>query len=115
MTYIKEIDKFFTDAELQVWNGELLHPNLCKYYRDLWIKEFHDRTGIPPSVLIQSPTIIKLTVLRPNRCEHLEKRKEFKAGCNGWMCKHDCTLNLPAVPGNYCQTCDQYQDSGDKF
>jgi hypothetical protein len=101
--------------ELQIWNGELLHPNLCKYYRDLWIKEFHDRTGIPPSILIQSPTIIKLTVLRPNRCEHLEKRKEFKTGCRGWRCAHACEKSLPAVPGVYCQTCTEYVDSGEPF
>lgn len=54
-------------------------------------------------------------IARPNRCEFLLARSEFKAGCNGWKCRHDCEHKLPAVPGVYCQTCTFYHDSGDKF
>lgn len=51
-----------------------------------------------------------LPVIRPDRCEHLGKRNDFKAGCNGWQCGHSCDLGLPAVPGIYCQTeCTKYE------
>lgn len=46
------------------------------------------------------------------RCLHLLARTEHRQGCSGWMCKHQCALQLPAVPGAYCQTCDKYEDDG---
>lgn len=76
------------------------------------------RTGAPvalPSRVISGVATALPVVARPNRCEYLQKRTEFKAGCNGWRCRHTCEKGLPAVPGEYCQTCDQYQDSGEKF
>ena len=85
-------------------------------------------TIIPESVLAHGPNsiitdIIQLKPLitisniikRPNTCEHLLKRIEFKSGCGGWRCKHDCVKKLPAVPGEYCQSCSEYKDSGEKF
>jgi hypothetical protein len=64
---------------------------------------------------VVSANIVLPTIARPNRCEYLQKRTEFKNGCNGWKCQHDCKFGLPAVPGVYCQTCKKYADSGDKF
>lgn len=50
---------------------------------------------------------------RPNRCEHFGGRTEFKPGCNGFYCKGKCDLGLPAVPGEYCQTCEKYEPDPD--
>lgn len=47
---------------------------------------------------------------RPIRCEHLGRRTEMRAGCNGWLCRHECAKGLPATPGLYCQVkCRDYQ------
>jgi hypothetical protein len=46
---------------------------------------------------------------RPNRCEYLGRRTEFRSGCAGIHCRHACELNLPAVPAGYCQTCKEYE------
>lgn len=62
-----------------------------------------------------SGVVVHLPIARPNRCKFLEKRTEFKDGCSGWRCKHDCELGLPAIPGIYCQTCGKYVDSEDAF
>lgn len=64
---------------------------------------------------VPRPVRTTLPVARPNRCEHLGRRTERKYGCNGWKCRHDCGLGLPAVPGEFCQTCPSYEDSGEKF
>lgn len=51
--------------------------------------------------------------LRLVRCLYLLKRMEFRAGCGGMTCRHDCAKGLPAVPGTYCQTCPDYEaDAG---
>lgn len=53
---------------------------------------------------------VELEIVRPDRCNFLGKREDFKSGCNGWKCGHGCTLGLPAVPGQYCQTtCQKYE------
>lgn len=49
-----------------------------------------------------------LPLARPDRCEFLLGRTEFRSGCNGMTCRHGCRLDLPAVPGLYCQTCTSY-------
>lgn len=60
----------------------------------------------------QSPRVAAVLV-RPVRCLHLATRLEFKHGCNGMKCRHECGLGLPAVPGVYCQTCERYEaDAG---
>lgn len=52
---------------------------------------------------------IPLLVTRPTKCECLEKRTEFRSGCNGWKCRHECKKGLPAVPGEFCQMdCREY-------
>lgn len=118
--YVEELGRELSQGEWRIWNNELLTPNLCKYYQDLWrsqapkpkMQGCPTRTTSPPPVV---PTVIALPVVRPNRCEYLQRRTEFRAGCNGWRCTHQCVYNLPAVPGAYCQTCPKYEDSGDKF
>lgn len=50
-----------------------------------------------------------LPLAHPDRCLHLGKRTESRAGCNGWKCAHDCELGLKAVPGSACQTCEAYE------
>jgi hypothetical protein len=55
---------------------------------------------------------VSLPVARPKKCPHLGKRTEFRAGCSGWMCGHDCDLGHPAVPGGYCQSCPDYEADG---
>ncbi len=50
-----------------------------------------------------------IPIKRRAKCIHLGKRSEFRAGCGGWMCKHECDLGEPAVPGGYCQTCPKYE------
>ena len=118
-TFVPEVGRYLMPVELQIWNGELLHPTLCKYYQDLWRAEFAARLGVPVAVTAPAPvatTAIPLNVIaRPNRCEHLQSRVEFKTGCSGWRCLHECSKGLPAVPGILCQTCEQYEDSGEKF
>ncbi len=92
-----------------------LHPVLQRHYLD--------RFGAPPSpappttpvVHHTSGFVVALPIARPNVCEFLENRAEFKHGCGGWRCLHGCEKGLPAVPGTYCQTCSQYVDSGEKF
>ncbi len=56
----------------------------------------------------QQPTRIVIAIIRPDRCEHIGKREEFKHGCNGFNCRWDCAKGLPAVPGKLCQTCTEY-------
>ncbi len=50
-----------------------------------------------------------LTPARTANCLHLGKRLEFREGCGGPGCLHECDLGLPAVPGRYCQTCPSYE------
>ena len=121
-TYVKELDRDLSSMELQLWKGEYFHPNLCKYYQDLWRAEYAARKGLPAAVQATTPVVqhtsgvmIALPIARPNVCEFLQRRTEFKAGCGGWRCLHRCEKGLPAVPGAYCQTCSQYEDSGRKF
>jgi hypothetical protein len=52
---------------------------------------------------------------RPYKCEFLLKRTEFRSGCSGMTCRHDCKLNLPAVPADYCQTCTAYVKDEDNL
>lgn len=59
---------------------------------------------------VSSPGLQPLTIVRPVRCLHLTTRLEFKQGCGGMRCRHECDLGLPAVPGVYCQTCGQYEE-----
>lgn len=42
-------------------------------------------------------------------CVHLGVRLEHREGCGGMRCRHTCELDLPAVPGGYCQTCTSYE------
>ena len=43
-------------------------------------------------------------------CHHLGKRTEFRAGCSGWLCQHECDAGEPsATPGGNCQTCPKWQ------
>ncbi len=51
---------------------------------------------------------VRLPLARPDRCEHLLKRTEFRSGCSGMKCRHGCDLGLPAVPGVFCQACPSY-------
>ncbi len=59
----------------------------------------------PPS----GPLRIIIQIIRPDRCEHLGKRTEFRQGCNGFNCQHECAKGMPAVPGKLCQTCPLYE------
>lgn len=68
--------------------------------QDHWI-EIHewDAKDIE-SILRRSPR---------GECEHLGKRTEFKVGCSGWKCKHECTAGEPfAEPGGVCQLCPKW-------
>lgn len=43
-------------------------------------------------------------------CEHLGKRTEFRAGCGGNMCRHECEAGEKyAIPGGNCQTCPKWE------
>lgn len=47
---------------------------------------------------------------RRGLCLHLGQRTEFRAGCNGNLCKHNCEAGEPvAVPGGVCQTCERWE------
>lgn len=59
--------------------------------------------------------VVALPIARPNSCEFLRRRTEFRPGCGGWRCQHECKLGFKAVPGGLCQTCNDYVDSGEKF
>jgi hypothetical protein len=61
---------------------------------------------------------------RTARCEHLGRRAEFKAGCGGFRCLHACDkghtedplLGIGLVrPAGFCQTCVDFQNSGESF
>ena len=117
-----------------------MRPCVCDHCYVCW-KWHHDKewrllcggpseTAIPESVLAHGPnsiitevfqlkplsaTVTISTVNRLNSCEYLLKRTEFKPGCRGWRCRHDCVKKLPAVPGEYCQSCPEYKDSGEVF
>lgn len=111
--YVEELKRELTSFQFEVWNGRGLHPNLCKYYQDLWKSEAK-LMELPETKNISVQIELKETK-RPNKCEFLEKRTEFKVGCRGWRCAHACEKSLPAVPGVYCQTCTEYVDSGEPF
>ncbi len=129
ITYIAEIDRHLTDDELKIWNDEgPLAKTIREYYRNKWREEY--RAKINAQVcknkdLKQSTPEVKPVATstpkplpigrRDNKCEHLGKRTEFKNGCGGWSCKHECDLGLPAVPGGYCQMCNKYEDSGARY
>jgi hypothetical protein len=61
-----------------------------------------------------SSDVKPIPVYRPQRCRRLLKRTEFKAGCGGWMCRHECEKNFPAVPGDYCQRCPAFLTEADE-
>lgn len=43
-------------------------------------------------------------------CLHLGRRVEYRPGCNGRLCLHQCEAGEPAaVPGGVCQTCPKYE------
>jgi hypothetical protein len=43
-------------------------------------------------------------------CRHLGKRIEYRAGCGGWRCRHECEAGEPqAVPGGVCQSCPKWE------
>lgn len=43
-------------------------------------------------------------------CFSLGVRTEFRAGCNGWRCEHECDAGKPvAIPGEVCQTCEKWE------
>lgn len=43
-------------------------------------------------------------------CLHLGVRTEFRPGCGGRMCRHECEAGEPvAVPGGVCQTCPKWE------
>lgn len=54
------------------------------------------------------PKPIAATIVRKVRCEFLIGREEFRVGCGGMNCRHACSKGLPAIPGQYCQTCPTY-------
>jgi hypothetical protein len=46
-------------------------------------------------------------------CLHLGRRVEFRPGCGGRNCRHECAAGEPvAVPGGVCQTCPKYEPEG---
>ena len=46
----------------------------------------------------------------PLECVHLGPRTEFRPGCGGARCLHGCARGRPAVPAEYCQTCESYEE-----
>ena len=136
LTYVKEIDRYLTPQQLQMWNGEYFHKNLCDYYRELWRSEYQ-HSLFARGLIDKRPEALKVATMsleinppppyvretkfdppRPNRCQELDKRLEFRTGCGGWLCAHRCNLLVilqPVVPGQTCQTCESYRDSGERF
>jgi predicted GH43/DUF377 family glycosyl hydrolase len=44
------------------------------------------------------------------KCLHLGARTEFREGCGGWSCRHECEAGEPvAVPGGVCQRCPKWE------
>jgi len=44
------------------------------------------------------------------KCAHLGRRVEFRPGCGGRMCRHECGAGEPeAVPGGVCQSCPKWE------
>lgn len=43
-------------------------------------------------------------------CLHLGRRVEYRPGCGGRLCRHECEAGEPvAVPGGVCQTCPKWE------
>lgn len=60
------------------------------------------------SVANRKTVRIGLPIIRPYRCIHLGKRTEFRPGCAGLKCEHDCRIGYTAVPAKQCQRCESY-------
>lgn len=78
------------------------------------------RVAVPTSTPVTTSTpTVSLRIVRPVKCRWLGVRTEFKSGCAGWRCRHSCAKGLPAVPGEFCQTCRAYSaevyDDADEF
>lgn len=47
---------------------------------------------------------------RRGKCLHLGVRTEYRPGCGGWRCSHQCEAGEPvAVPGGNCQSCPKWE------
>ena len=91
-TFVPEVGRYLMPVELQIWNGELLAPTLCKYYQDLWRAEFAARLGLvhaPMPVMAESPP----QKLGRTWCKNLGVRLTHDTGCiSGWGCKWTCGI-----------------------
>lgn len=55
--------------------------------------------------------VAKWLGIAPRReCINLGARTEFRPGCSGWSCRHECSAGKPvAVPGGVCQSCNTWE------
>lgn len=74
----------------------------------LHVKEYAEKWGLPkPKNPMKIGGRTKKTA-RSRLCVFLGKRVEFRTGCGGAKCRHECEQGLPAVPNGYCQSCTKY-------
>lgn len=70
-----------------------------------WLAEGSDAVGSRAAVTKRKPD-----AARRGLCVHLGKRTEFRDGCGGSRCKHECNAGEPfAVPAEVCQTCKKWE------
>lgn len=87
-------------------NGKWIVSSGC---HDRWI-EIHEWDAVEIERIL-SPEVSAPVLLPVSRgeCIHLGVRTEFRAGCGGRMCRHDCLAGEPdAVPGGVCQSCEKW-------
>lgn len=75
---------------------------------DIKVRHFAGMTCMGHTAEEREALMRQHATIHPRRelpCLHLGRRIEFREGCGGRMCRHECDKGLPAVPGGLCQWC----------
>jgi predicted GH43/DUF377 family glycosyl hydrolase len=81
--------------------------------RQVWVNTYgiHDR-WIEIREYAHADVAKWLGIPQRKECLNLGKRTEFRPGCGGWTCQHECSAGKPvAVPGGCCQSCELWEDA----
>jgi len=134
LTYIPEIDKYLSHIELDIWEGKsILHPNLVKYYKDLWTKEFYDKhpefkhtinitvgsnhnatgTSIQESTKLSSKSFTEADTKIVPESVDIKRKLKLITSCSYRIpgenitcgCNHYCTLKALPAQSMLCLSC----------
>jgi hypothetical protein len=70
-----------------------------------------ETSGVSGMMAMPEPMSARIP-LRTVRCLYLGRRIETVGCCDGGR-RHECDKGRPAVPGEYCQACPDYEPDGD--